>query len=83
MRNLWTKSTPHNLEGDYWRDRALKPGSHSSPSREGFTHPASGSSPDSRFVGLAAFPTLGSVASWLALHDHSGGAVPDFHRLPY
>ena len=43
----------------------------------------SGRSPDSRFNELAAFPTRRSVASWPALRDHSGGAVPDFHRLPY
>ena len=35
----------------------LKSG-HCSPSREGYTHPTSGRSPDSRFIGLAAFPTL-------------------------
>jgi hypothetical protein len=47
-------------------------------------HPStSGRSPDSRFNGLAAFPTRRSVALWPALRDHSGGAVPDFHRLPY
>ena len=34
----------------------LKSG-HCSPSREGYTHPTSGRSPDSRFLGLAAFPT--------------------------
>lgn len=48
-----------------------------------FTHPASGRSPDSRFIGLVAFPTCRSVALWPVLRDHSGGAVPDFHRLPY
>lgn len=46
-------------------------------------HLTSGRSPDSRFNGLAAFPTCRSVALWPALRDHSGGAVPDFHRLPY
>jgi len=43
----------------------LKSG-HCSPSREGYTHPTSGRSPDSRFIGLAAFPTSsvsGIVAS--------------------
>ena len=43
----------------------LKSG-HCSPSREGYTHPTSGRSPDSRFLGLAAFPTSsvsGIVAS--------------------
>lgn len=44
------------------------------------THPTSGRSPDSRLNGLAAFPTFQSVAFWPALSDHSGGAVPDFHR---
>ena len=46
-------------------ETVLKSG-HCSPSREGFTHPTSGRSPDSRFLGLAAFPTSsvsGIVAS--------------------
>src|SRR5438874_12557864 len=62
-----------------------------SPSPRRLTHPTSGRSPDSRFNGLAAFPTVApppsiaatptrSVAFWPALHDHSGGAVPGFHR---
>src|SRR3954471_22972763 len=65
-----------------------------SPSPRRLTHPTSGRSPDSRFHGLAAFPAVTpslyvaatptrSVAFWPALHDHSGGAVPDSHRLPY
>src|SRR5881396_3219192 len=43
----------------------LKAGHHDSPSREGSSHPASGRSPDSRFIELAAFPTFvsGVVAS--------------------
>ena len=46
-------------------ETVLKSG-HCSPSREGYTHPTSGRSPDSRFLGLAAFPTSsvsGIVAS--------------------
>jgi hypothetical protein len=71
--------------------RVLKLGCHGSPSPRRLTHPTSGRSPDSRFSGLAAFPTatpspglqatpMRSVAFGPALHDHSGGAVPDFHR---
>ncbi len=49
-----------------------------------FAHPTSGRSPDSRFIGLTAFPTSkGQWLLWPVLHDYSGGAVPDSHRLPY
>ena len=57
---------------------------HDSPSPEG-SHPASGRSPDSRFLELTAFPIplqRDQWLSWPALHDHSGGAVPDSHRVP-
>ncbi len=38
--------------------RDLKLGCHGSPSPRRLTHPTSGRSPDSRFVRLAAFPTV-------------------------
>jgi len=60
----------------------LKAGYHDSPSREGDLIPllaglltlASSNWPPSQ---------LSSVALWPVLHDHSGAAVPDSHRLPY
>src|SRR5947199_296884 len=62
-----------------------------SPSPRRLTRPTSGRSPDSRFSGLAAFPTVTpplyiaatptrSVAFWPALHDHSGGAAEEWER---
>jgi len=65
--------------------RSVLKSQHDSPSPEGslirllagLLTLASSSWPPSQ--SLAA----GSVAFWPALHDHSGGAVPDSHRVPY